>query len=118
MKSRAQNWVVGAFAYVSIAVLLFGIYFLKETTPGSKMSVYHARFDQVSTLQEGDPVKVNGVKMGRVTSIDLEDRVVNVTFELRRGIALPANSEIRIQNIGLMGERQVGIHLGSSPDVI
>ncbi len=118
MNSRAQNLVVGAFVFLSLLILLFGIYFLKETTPGSKTDLYHARFDQVSTLQEGDPVKVNGVKMGRVTAIDLEDRLVNVTFELKHGIALPANSEIRIQNIGLMGERQMGIRLGTSQEIL
>src|SRR5665213_4604670 len=98
MNSRSQNLVVGAFVLATLVILLFGIYFLKETAPGSKTDVYHARLDQVSTLQAGDPVKVNGVKMGKVTSINLEGRSVDVTFEIRHGITLPVNSEIRIQN--------------------
>lgn len=118
MNSRSQNLIVGAFTLTSLLILLFGVYFLKETKPGRKMEVYTAVFEQVSTLQEGDPVKVNGVKMGKVKQIDLEDRKVKVNLEVRRGVKLPKDSEIRIQNIGLMGERQIGIRLGTSPEVI
>lgn len=104
--------MVGAFVLGALAVLVFGIYFLKETVPGRAMDTYTAHFAQVSTLQTGDPVKVNGVKAGRVTAIALEGRRVRVTFEIEEGIGLPRDSEVRIQNIGLMGERQLGILMG------
>lgn len=114
MSPRLQNTVVGAFVIGALAVLVGGVYFLKETVPGRSSDAYFARFEQVSTLQEGDPVKVNGVKAGRVTSIALEGRGVRVGFSVDRGVRLPKNSEVRIQNIGLMGERQIGIRMGSA----
>ncbi len=114
MSPRLQNTVVGAFVVVALAVLVGGVYFLKETVPGRATDAYFARFDQVSTLQTGDPVKVNGVKAGRVTSIELEGRGVRVGFSVERGIRLPEDSEVRIQNIGLMGERQLGIAMGKA----
>lgn len=116
MTPARQNLVVGAFGIVAVAVLVFGVYFLKETRPGRAVDAYEALFDQVSTLQEGDPVKVNGVKAGRVTSIRLDGRAVRVRFEVARGIGLPEDSDLRIQNIGLMGERQLGIQLGEGND--
>jgi len=116
MTSRSQNITVGAFVLGAVAVLVFGLYFLKETVPGRAMEAYAAHFDQVSTLQTGDPVKVNGVKAGRVTAIELEGRGVRVDFEIERGVRLPKDSEVRIQNIGLMGERQLGIALGGGAD--
>jgi phospholipid/cholesterol/gamma-HCH transport system substrate-binding protein len=73
-------------------------------------------FDQVSTLQDGDPVKINGVKMGKVQGIELQGNRVRVTLKLDRGVKLPKDSDVRIQNIGLMGERQVGILMGRSPE--
>jgi len=114
MSPRTQNITVGAFVLGALAVLVFGIYFLKEAVPGRAMDEYFARFAHVSTLQTGDPVKVNGVKAGRVSAIALEGRGVRVAFEIERGIRLPQDSEIRIQNIGLMGERQLGILMGES----
>ena len=116
MTSRRQNLAVGAFVIGAALILVIGVYFLKETVPGRAVDAYAARFDQVSTLQEGDPVKVNGVKAGRVTGIALDGRAVRVDFEIRRGLSLPRDSEVRIQNIGLMGERQLGILMGDGDD--
>ncbi len=116
MTNRKNNIVVGFFVILSLFILLFGIYYLKETVPGQKSDIYHVLFNQVSTLQEGDPVKVNGVKLGKVDKIELQGSRVRVTLKLDRGIKLPKDSEVRIQNIGLMGERQVGILMGRSQD--
>src|SRR4051812_11925113 len=103
MANRKNNMVVGLFVLISMLILLFGIYFLKETTPGQKSDTYYAVFDQVSTLQDGDPVKVNGVKSGKVVGISLKDNHVRVTLKLDRGLKLNKDCEVRIQNIGLMG---------------
>ena len=116
MTNRKNNIVVGLFVILSLLILLFGVYFLKETVPGRKSDSYSVIFSQVSTIQDGDPVKVNGVKMGKVTGIELKDNNVRVTFKLDRGMKLPKDSEVRIQNIGLMGERQIGIMLGHSAE--
>lgn len=116
MTNRKNNIVVGLFVLLSLLILLFGVYFLKETVPGRKSDDYHVVFSQVSTLQDGDPVKVNGVKMGKVQGIELKGNRVRVNLKLDRGIKLPKDSEVRIQNIGLMGERQIGIMLGQSTE--
>ncbi|HLP41746.1 MAG TPA: MlaD family protein [Fibrobacteria bacterium] len=118
MTNRKNNTVVGLFVLFSIAILLFGVYFLKDATPGQKTDIYEVLFDQVSTLQGGDPVKVNGVNAGKVEAIALEGTRVKVTMKLNRGIALPKDSDVRIQNIGLMGERQIGILLGRSAETV
>jgi phospholipid/cholesterol/gamma-HCH transport system substrate-binding protein len=116
MTNRKNNIVVGLFVILSLLILLFGVYFLKETVPGRKSDNYHVLFSQVSTLQDGDPVKVNGVKMGKVQGIELVGNRVRVNLKLDRGLKLPKDSEVRIQNIGLMGERQIGIQLGQSAE--
>ncbi len=116
MTNKKNNIVVGLFVVLSLVILLVGVYFLKETVPGRKTDNYHANFDQVSTLQDGDPVKINGVKMGKVQGIELTGNRVRVRLQLDHGIKLPKDSEVRIQNIGLMGERQIGILLGRSTE--
>lgn len=118
MTNRKNNIVVGIFVLLSVFILLFGVYFLKEATPGQKSDTYYVYFSQVSTLQTGDPVKVNGVKAGKVEDIQLDGTRVKVTANLDRGVRIPKDSEVRIQNIGLMGERQIGILLGASPEAI
>ena len=118
MTSNKNNVVVGLFVLLSLLILMFGIYFLKETSPGQKTDTYRILFSQVSTLQGGDPVKVNGVKMGKVQDIQLKGNQVLVTVKLDRGLKLPKDSQVKIQNIGLMGERQIGIMLGQSGEYL
>lgn len=116
MDAKTQNLAVGGFVLAALAILLFGIYFLKGMVPGQRDDRYIVLFDQVSTLQEGDPVKINGVKMGKVEKIALQDRRVKVTLTVERGVRLTKDCQVRIQNIGLMGERQIGVQLGQSPE--
>ncbi len=116
MDGKNHNLAVGGFVLLALAILLFGIYFLKGMVPGQRQDRYHVLFDQVSTLQNGDPVKINGVKMGKVEGIGLDGHRVKVTVIIDRGVKLNRDCQVRIQNIGLMGERQIGIQLGRSND--
>jgi phospholipid/cholesterol/gamma-HCH transport system substrate-binding protein len=74
------------------------------------------RFPQVSTLALDDPVKVNGVKLGKVETIELSGHRVTVKIQLRTDVKIPKDSEIRVQNIGIMGERQIGMILGDKEE--
>lgn len=119
-----MNFVVGLVVLVAFGILIYSINFLKNTKPGEKTHRYHVLFAKVSTLQVGDPVKLNGVTMGRVKVIELYQNRVKVSFDLKQSfinqehqevpIQIPVNSDIRVQNIGLMGERQIEIHLGDA----
>jgi len=116
MDAKNHHLAVGGFVLVALAILLFGIYFLKDMVPGQRLDTFYVLFDQVSTLQKGDPVKINGVKMGNVERIALEGNRVKVTLSVDRGVKLDKDCKVRIQNIGLMGERQIGIQLGASTE--
>ena len=115
--SKSKYFVVGLVLWVSIFILVFGMYFLNGKKPGETTVDYQIIFDNVSTLTKGDPVKVNGVKVGKVTDLQLQtkQRQVQVTIQVLDSIEIPLNSTIKIQNIGLLGERQVGILMGDSP---
>jgi phospholipid/cholesterol/gamma-HCH transport system substrate-binding protein len=61
-----------------------------------------------------DPVKINGVKLGKVEIIHLYGHKVLVVVRIRNDVRIPVGSEIRVQNIGIMGERQIGMILCDS----
>lgn len=111
-KDHQLNLIVGLVVLLTLAILIVGVFFLNDNDPREKFNRYSLRFPQVSTLTLDDPVKVNGVKLGKVESIDLSGTKVIVQIRLRDDVRLPKDSEIRVQNIGLMGERQIGILLG------
>ncbi len=117
MNNKSNNLIVGSVVLVSFAILIYGVYFMKDIRPGQKYDKYYVRFNQVSTLTEGDPVKINGVPLGKVETIELDKNKVRVTLKIKRGVTIPKDSRIRVQNIGLMGERQIGIILGDAKEV-
>ena len=115
-KNTALYFSVGLVVLLAIFILIFGMFFLNEKDLRETFDVYHLRFTQVSTLVLDDPVKINGVKLGRVESIELSGHRVVVTVRLKSNVKIPKDSEIRVQNIGIMGERQIGMILGDSEE--
>ncbi|MDR2579472.1 MAG: MlaD family protein [Fibromonadaceae bacterium] len=113
-KNTTLYLIVGLVIVVSLIILVFGIFFLNNRDPRQTFLTYHLRFSQVSTLSKDDPVKVNGVKLGKVENIALHKNGVLVRIALRNDIQIPIDSDIRVQNIGLLGERQIGMVLGDS----
>jgi len=114
-KDAMLYFIVGLVIVIAAVILVFGIFFLNDNDPRETYETYHLRFSQVSTLAQDDPVKVNGVKLGRVEKIALHQNRVIVRISVRNDVKIPVDSDIRVQNIGLLGERQIGVVLGDSP---
>lgn len=114
MRTKRTDFIVGFVITVSLAILIFGIIYLKEYNVGKKTQMIYALFDDVGTLTEGDPVKINGVKMGKVVTRELKGNKVMVGMEIDAAVMIPSDSRVTIQNVGLMGERMIGFRLGNS----
>jgi phospholipid/cholesterol/gamma-HCH transport system substrate-binding protein len=106
--------IVGLVIVVAVIILVFGIFFLNDKDPRETFLTYYLRFSQVSTLAQDDAVKVNGVKLGKVNNIALHKNGVLVKVSVRNDVKISIDSDIRVQNIGLLGERQIGMLLGDS----
>lgn len=115
-KDNRLYLIVGFVVLLSLVVLVFGMFFLNDNDPRERFHRYYLKFTQVSTLNFDDPVKVNGVKLGKVLDIKLDGLRVMVEIRLREDVKISKDSEIRVQNIGLMGERQIGIILGNKQE--
>jgi len=113
-RDTSLYFIVGLVVVVAMLILVFGIFFLNDKDPRETFVTYYLRFNQVSTLAQDDPVKVNGVKLGKVETIALQGTRVLVRISLRNDVKIPKDSDIRVQNIGLLGERQIGMLLGDS----
>ncbi|MER7078728.1 phospholipid/cholesterol/gamma-HCH transport system substrate-binding protein [Saccharopolyspora kobensis] len=73
---------------------------------------YNARFTDVTSLNEGDEVRISGVKVGEVESIDLVDkRVAEVKFNVADR-PLPATVTATIKYRNLVGQRYIALEPG------
>ena len=112
MKKNKMELIVGGTILIALFILIAGVLWLKAAMVTSSMVQYTVLFPNVGTLQLGDPVMVNGVKKGTVARVSLHGERVAVVIDLDKEVTLTETSRITVQNIGLMGERMVGILLG------
>jgi len=104
-----MDLLVGASILVAVIILITGVLWLKDVSVSRKVVDYAVLFPNIGTLQVGDPVQINGVPNGAVKKISLRGLKVLVILEVDKSVKLTDSCRIMIQNIGLMGERGVGM---------
>ena len=110
---------------MGIVVLLIAVLFLVFAYRVSDLQVVkgyevNAKFFKVGGLNVGSDVRINGVKIGTVTSQKLsnEDYMVDVVLSISSNIKLPEDSVASITGDGLMGNKFVKIEPGHSKKVL
>jgi phospholipid/cholesterol/gamma-HCH transport system substrate-binding protein len=75
---------------------------------------YSARFSDVSSLNTGDDIRIAGVKVGQVKSIDIVDRrQAEVQFSVESDVTLPASVQAIIKYRNLVGQRYIDLEQGT-----
>ena len=80
----------------------------------------NARFTNVGQLKLRAPVKVAGVRIGSVESVDVDPSKLDAKVTLsidKRYNEIPDDSSAAIFTSGLLGDQYVGIQPGGSPDM-
>ena len=113
MRKLNVDLAVGASILAALFILVAGLVWLKEASVASQMVNYLVVFPEVGTLQQGDPVYVNGVKKGTVQKIELRGTDVGTILNLDRKINLTDSVRISVVNVGLLGERGIGVNLST-----
>ncbi len=113
MKKANIDLVVGGSILASLIILIGSVLWLKEVNVTRTLVQYTVLFPNIGTLAKGDPVMVNGVKKGIVSDINLYKDSVAVRIEIDKQIRITDSTRITVQNIGLMGERMIGIQLSA-----
>ena len=81
----------------------------------------NARFTNVGQLKLGAPVKIAGVRIGSVRTIEVDPAKLDATVQLSiatRYAELPDDSAAAIFTSGLLGDQYVAIQPGGSPDAL
>jgi phospholipid/cholesterol/gamma-HCH transport system substrate-binding protein len=111
VKKTNMEFMVGGFILIALFIVIAGVLWLKSSTLTRSMAEYTVMFPNIGMLSEGDPVMVNGVRKGMVGKINLVGARVAVVMRLDRAVPLTDSSTITVENIGLMGERILGVQL-------
>ena len=110
---------VGAVVLAAAAVFL-GYALSHSDFGGALRSGYElsARFGSVGGLAPGADVRLAGVKVGSVTTIDLEPKtfLAKAKFQMDNAIHVPADSTVKITSDSLLGGQHVSIEPGGAAD--
>ncbi len=103
-KSEAQVLRAGAVS-VMLLLLIMAAAFNLSKFPGFSGGSYQAEFSDGSGIRKGNMVQVAGMRVGRVSDVELEDDTVLVTFEVDHGVEFGDESEASVEVLNLLGEK-------------
>lgn len=94
-----------------------GIRFLSGTDLFSSESIYYARYDQIAGVQQSSAIYIRGVKVGRVSQIELDathNGGVTLVLSVDNSYKIPTNSEAKIVSSSIMSPKVIDLILGDS----
>ncbi len=105
---------IGLIAIFLIALLIWGINFLKGKNLFSQTDHYYALYDEVGGMEEASSVYLNGYKIGMVENINLtghNNRKIIVKFSIRQKVKIPVNSRAVLYSDDLMGTKALRMEI-------
>ena len=109
---------VGAVVLIAVAVLAAFIMQMGDTSNlfGASTEVYEVQvlFDTIAGLGRDAPVRLAGVPVGRVASIDLtDDGQALVVLRINNDVTLRQDAAASVASLGLLGEKYLEITAGT-----
>lgn len=112
-------------AILGVLVLIFAgvfLFFASSHVDVRKAEGYpiEATFAKVGGLEMGADIRINGIKVGSVTKIELDPQtyMANVEFTIKESVKLPVDTQAVIADSGLMGDKYVRLEPGKSKEFI
>ena len=106
MKPLRGTGIKVAVFMVVMLMLTAALFAIFSQYRGGAQNTYTAIFNDVSSLKEGDSVRVAGVRVGSVNRVNLEpDNTVTVGFGADRDIVLTSGTKAAVRYLNLVGDR-------------
>jgi phospholipid/cholesterol/gamma-HCH transport system substrate-binding protein len=115
----SKEFKVGLFMVVTITLLYFGFNFLKGIDFFSSSKKYYAVYENVDKLTESNQIFLNGYAVGRVSNIQIQQRLNRVLVELdiNSDIVL-TDSSVALLNGELLGGRFIQLIVNNGGKVL
>ncbi len=110
--------LIGITVVVAVALLFWGLNFLKGTNLLTKHEVYYAQYDRVDGITVSSPVMLSGVQIGLVKEINFAEDApgkVKLTLQIdNEEVFIPDDSRAKIVSADILGSKAIQIELGHS----
>lgn len=114
-KFSRELWI-GALVIATVAVLYFGVNYLKGINIFNPTNYYYVKFDRVNGLSVSSPITIKGYKIGLIKDIiynydDPKDGIV-VVLQVDDDLRIPVNSQAVLTS-ELLGGANVSLNLNA-----
>ncbi len=108
---------IGIFAVAMIAFGWWGVKYLSGYDLFARNYTYYATYDKSYGLKQAAPVMMYGVKVGSVTSVQIDQEIGKVVAILKvdKRFKIPKDSHAKVFSPGIMSAEAVEITGGNSP---
>lgn len=115
-EARSGDVKTGLFVLTALVLLAFAtLWIVGSGLGGADRRSYEVWLDDAGGVRAGDPVRLAGIEVGRVESVDLradEDFPVVASVAIDRAISLRQGSFARLTSDGLLGSKFLAIDPG------
>jgi len=121
MKKYSIETVVGIFVVIGLLCVTYMTVKLgKVSLFGDNYYSLYARFGSVSGLREGSPIEIDGIEVGRVERLTLEQEKQSalITLKIRKGVKVYDDASAEIKTSGLIGDKFVNIDPGGGGELL
>lgn len=112
---------VGLAIVIAVVAFVLGIRFFKDVPLFTGTYGVYTEVEDAKGLIPGNPVRVNGVKVGSISTVDYnqERNLVHVSFRVNNDIAMPEGTTATLTGIDALTGVRIELNLGppSNPNI-
>lgn len=105
---------VGFFFIFGLVVLGVMLEVGEKWNPFEKKIMYKTYLTSITGLKVGDPVRLAGVDVGKITQITILDSKIEIDFEVKPGTRIRTDSVASLRLTNLLGGQFLGLSFGST----
>jgi phospholipid/cholesterol/gamma-HCH transport system substrate-binding protein len=121
MKKYSIETVVGIFMIVGLLCIVYMTVKLgKISLFGDDYYSLYANFGTVSGLRIGSPVEIDGIEVGRVEGLNIDQgkQVAVCELKIKKGIKIYDDAGASIKTAGLIGDKFINIDPGGGGEIL
>ncbi len=119
MRRNLIETVMGAVVLVVAALFIVFAYSKAEVGTVDGYTI-QAKFDRVDGIRPGTDVRMSGIKVGTVTSSELDPRtyLAVVRMSIRTDVKIPEDTSIAVSADGLLGDKFLALSPGGAEEML
>lgn len=119
MQNNTVETLIGALVLAVAAAFLFFAY---TSTSSGSINGYDlkASFNSADGITTGTDVRLHGIKIGTVSSMDLDPKTYQAVIHMsvRNDVKIPDDSSVKITSSGLLGSSYLAVQPGGSDTML